>query len=153
MQSLRIVGLLVDMNNLMWAIRYRVFHNLSEEEIINYTLPIGYRVRDLDIRAIAAGADIPQVVTRIYPNMTRIPELFQDPRNRLSEFELDLQRQVADQCRSAFVGYPFHIGLPLAYLLLCELEIQDLTTLIEAKSVHKQTIEFHSYLLVGCQPG
>ncbi len=50
-QSLRIAGSLVDMTNLMWAIRYRVNHRLSEEEIINYTMPFGYRVRDQDIRA------------------------------------------------------------------------------------------------------
>ena len=54
----RIVGSLLDMNNLMWAIRYRVYHKLSEEELINYTLPFGYHVHDDDIRAIAAGADI-----------------------------------------------------------------------------------------------
>src|SRR5215208_4625801 len=53
--SVRIIGSLLDMNNLMWAIRYRVYHKLSEEEIINYTLPFGFRVQDSDIRAIAAG--------------------------------------------------------------------------------------------------
>ena len=43
--SVRIIGSLLDMNNLMWAIRYRVYHKLSEEEVINYTLPFGYRVQ------------------------------------------------------------------------------------------------------------
>jgi V/A-type H+/Na+-transporting ATPase subunit C len=151
-KALRIIGMLMDMNNLMWAVRYRVFHNLSEEEIINYTLPFSYHVRDQDIRAIAAGADITQVVRRIYPDMTRVSEIFQDPRNRLSEFELDLQRHIAKQCRSSFAGYPFHIGLPLAYLILCELEVQDLTALVEAKSAHRPAAEFHPYLLVGCPP-
>src|ERR1043165_2572241 len=56
--SVRIIGSLLDLNNLMWAIRYHVYHKLSEEEVINYTLPFGYRVHDADIRAIAAGADI-----------------------------------------------------------------------------------------------
>ena len=151
-QSLRIVGLLLDMNNLMWAIRYRVFHELSEEEIINYTLPFGYQVQDQDIRAIAAGADIAQVVMRIYPDLNGVAEIFQDPRARLSELELDLQRHIASRCRTEFVGYPFHIGLPLAYMILCELEVQDLTALIEAKYSHKPFSEFHSYLLVGCPP-
>jgi len=45
-------------NNLMWVIRYKIYHQLSEEEVINYTLPFGYRVRDEDVRAIAAGADL-----------------------------------------------------------------------------------------------
>ncbi len=67
--SVRIIGSLLDMNNLMWAIRYRVYHKLSEEEIINYTLPFGYRVKDADIRAIAAGADAASVVNRIFPGL------------------------------------------------------------------------------------
>ena len=54
----KLIGSLLDLNNLMWVIRYKTYHNLSEEELINYTLPFGYRVRDEDVRAIAAGADI-----------------------------------------------------------------------------------------------
>ena len=50
-QAMRIIGSLLDMTNLMWAIRYRVYQQLSEEELINYTLPFGYRLRDQDIRS------------------------------------------------------------------------------------------------------
>ncbi len=57
-QASRIIGSLMDVNNLMWVIRYKVYYQLSEEEIINYTLPFGYRVRDEDVRSIAAGADL-----------------------------------------------------------------------------------------------
>ena len=57
-QASRIIGSLMDVNNLMWVIRYKVYHQLSEEEVINYTLPFGFRVRDEDVRAIAAGADL-----------------------------------------------------------------------------------------------
>ena len=41
-QATKIIGSM-DVNNLMWVIRYKVYHGLSEEEIINYTLPFGYR--------------------------------------------------------------------------------------------------------------
>jgi V/A-type H+-transporting ATPase subunit C len=149
-QSLRIIGSLVDTNNLMWAIRYREYHHLSEEEIINYTLPFGYRVRDEDVRAIAAGADIPQVMSRVYPDLTDVGALLEKRPSGLPELELRLQRHVANQCRAAFVGSPFHIGLPLAYLVLRELEIQDLTVLTEAKSAQIPVEEFQPHLLMGC---
>ena len=51
------------------------------------------------------------------------------------------------QCISAFIGYPFHIGLPLAYLLLSDFEIQDLVVLIEAKSSKLKDEEFRPLLL------
>ena len=63
----------------MWAIRYRVYHHLSEEELINYTLPFGYHVRDEDVRAIAAGSDIATIVQRIYPGISDVPALLENP--------------------------------------------------------------------------
>jgi V/A-type H+-transporting ATPase subunit C len=151
-QALRILGSLVDTTNLMWAIRYKEYHHLSEEELINYTLPFGYHVRDEDIRAIAAGADIPQVVKRIYPHLTDLDSLLQEPRKGLPELELQLKRLVMKQCVTAFVGNPFHIGIPLAYLELIELEIQDLTVLIEAKSAEGPYEDFRTYLMMGQPP-
>jgi V/A-type H+-transporting ATPase subunit C len=151
-QALRIVGSLIDTDNLMWAIRYRVYHHLSEEEIINYTVPFGYQVRDEDIRAIAAGADIARVVAHIYPDLADVRPLLQEPRSGLPQLELRLQQHIVEQCRAAFIGYPFHIGIPLAYVLLNELEIQDLTVLIEAKSSEMPSEEFQSHLLMGCAP-
>jgi V/A-type H+/Na+-transporting ATPase subunit C len=146
-QAVRIVGSLLDMNNLMWAIRYRVYYQLSEEELINYTLPFGYRLHDEDVRAIAAGVDIPSVIERIYPGIPDVATLLNDPRSGLPKLEAQLKRQVMKQCMAAFVGNPFHIGLPLAFLILSDLEIQDLTLLIEAKSTHAPDDEFRPFLL------
>jgi len=133
-QALRLVGTVLDTDNLLWAIRYRVYHHLSEQEIINYTLPLGYQVHDEDIRAIAAGADITQVVKRIYPTIDDLGRLSDQPSEGLLALEHALERHIVTLCRATFMGNPFHIGIPVAYLLLNEQEIRDLTTLIEAKA-------------------
>ncbi|HXF85360.1 MAG TPA: V-type ATPase subunit [Anaerolineales bacterium] len=143
----RVIGSLLDMNNLMWAIRYRVYHQLSEEELINYTLPFGYRVKDDDIRAIAAGADIAAVVGRIYPAITDINELLADPHRGLPLLEARLNRYLVKQCFATFTGNPFHIGIPLAFLILTNLEIEDLTILIEARSSQLPDEKFRPFLL------
>jgi V/A-type H+-transporting ATPase subunit C len=148
-QAIRIVGSLLDTNNLMWAIRYRVYHRLSEEELINYTLPIGYRVHDIDIRSLAAGADIAMTVSRIFPDIPNVDAMLREPRTGLPQLERELQRYVANQCRAAFTGNPFHVGIPLAYLVLHDFEIQDLTVLIEAKSVKVPAEEFRPLLVMG----
>jgi V/A-type H+-transporting ATPase subunit C len=150
--ALRLIGSVLDENNFMWAIRYRVYHNLSEEEIINYTLPFGYRVKDDDIRAIAASADAGYIVSRVYPALAGNTSLLDDLEKHLPELELELQRSTLRECREAFIGYPFHAGISIAYLLLIEMEIQDLTVLIEAKSMGMPAKRFKHYLLFGCQP-
>lgn len=151
-QALRLIGSLVDINNLMWAVRYRVYYRLSEEEIINYTLPFGYRARDESIRAIAAGADIGEILRRVYPKLINVDAMLQEPRTGLPQLERVLQQYIVEQCRAAFIGYPFHIGIPLAYVLLNELEIQDLTVLIEAKSMQLSADVFALHLVIGCTP-
>jgi V/A-type H+-transporting ATPase subunit C len=143
----KLIGSLLDMNNLMWVIRYKIYHKLSEEESINYTLPFGYRVKDDDIRAIAAGADIASVVSRIYPAIPDVNTLLDHPEAGLPKLEHLLKQQVMRQCVSTFVGDPFHIGLPLAYLVLSDFEIQDLVVLVEAKSSRLKDDEFRPLLL------
>jgi len=146
-QASKIIGSLMDVNNLMWVIRYKVYHGLSEEEIINYTLPFGYRVRDDDVRAIAAGAELSMVVGRVFPGIPDLNALLEEPRKGLPQLEVILKRRLMDQCLSAFIGNPFHIGVPLAFLISGNLEVQDLTVLIEAKSSEMPEEEFRPFLL------
>ena len=146
-QGTKIIGSLLDMNNLMWAIRYKVYYKLSEEELINYTLPFGFRVRDEDVRAIAAGGDIAGIVSRIFPSIADVSGLLENPQAGLPKLEVQLKRQVMKQCTAAFIGNPFHIGLPLAFLVLSDLEIQDLIVLIEAKSSEVSDEDLQSVLL------
>ena len=145
--AVKIIGSLLDMNNLMWVIRYKIYHKLSEEELINYTLPFGYRVRDEDVRAIAAGSDIASVITRIYPSITDASALLEKPQSGLPKLEHALKQQVMKQCMAAFIGDPFHIGIPLAYLLLSDFEVQDLIILIEGKSFNWTDEEYRPLLL------
>ena len=145
--GVKIIGALLDMNNLMWAIRYKVYYKLSEEEVINYTLPFGYRVRDADLRAIAAGADIASVVSKIYPSIPDVNGLLQDPQSGLPKLEVLLKKELLKQCRAAFVGSPFHIGVPLAFLVMSDLEMQDLIVLTEAKSSNLPDENYRPFLL------
>ncbi len=146
-QASRIIGSLMDVNNLMWVIRYKVYYQLSEEEIINYTLPFGYRVRDEDVRSVAAGADLATVVGRVFPGIPDLNTLLENPRVGLPQLEIILKRRLMQQCLAAFTGNPFHIGIPLAFLILSQLEIEDLTVLIEAKSSQMSEEEYSPYLL------
>lgn len=145
--AVRIIGSMLDMNNLNWVIRYKIYHKLSEEELINYTLPFGYRVRDEDVRSIAAGADIASIIMRIYPSITEAGAYLEKPQSGLPKLEHALKQQVMKQCISTFIGDPFHIGLPLAYLLLSDFEVQDLIILIEGKSFNWTDDEYRPLLL------
>lgn len=146
-QALRVISSLVDANNIMWAVRYRVYKHLSEEELINYTLPFGWRVQDEDVRAIAAGGDIGSIIGRIYPEIEDLGGFLEQDYSGLPRLEVELKRTIARRCIGAFLGNPFHVGLPLAYLVMQDLEIQDLIVLLEAKSTEVAAEEYVPFML------
>jgi hypothetical protein len=76
-----------------------------------------------------------------------VSELLDHPESGLPKLEHLLKQHVMRQCIAAFIGDPFHIGLPLAYLLLSDFEIQDLVVLIEAKSSKLKDEDFRPLLL------
>ena len=94
-----------------------------------------------------AGGDIAHIVNRVFQGLPNVDALLQDPRNGLPQLELLLNRFVLKQCQAAFLGDPFHIGLPLAYLILHGFEIEDLTVLIEAKANQLPAEQFRPFLL------
>ncbi|MGC9397853.1 MAG: V0D/AC39 family V-type ATPase subunit [Anaerolineae bacterium] len=135
-ESRRILGTVLDLDNLLWAIRYRVYHHLSPQEIVNYTLSEGYRLRNEHILSIANGEDISAVVAEVYPEIEVPDDLSKSTGAALETLEYNFQRYIVRLCRRTFLGDPFHLGLPLAYLLLSEHEIKNLTAIIEAKAAH-----------------
>ncbi len=133
--AMQTVGTALDTDNLLWAVRYRVYHRMSEAEIINYTLPMGYEVRDADIQAIARGADIGSVIFWVYPHLSdELQGLAFETGEGLERLERAFLLMLLRRCRRVFLGAPFHIGLLLAYLWLNEYEIRDLTVVIEGKA-------------------
>lgn len=138
--ALQLVGTTIDVENLLWAIRYHVYHNLSVQEIINYTLPFGYRVDDDDIRAIANGENVIAIIQHVFPKVEGLDGLpVQErggppPKQWLTTLEHALHRYIIGLCHRMFTGSPFHIGLPVAYLMIVEYELQNLIAIIEAKA-------------------
>ncbi|MGC9348806.1 MAG: V-type ATPase subunit [Anaerolineae bacterium] len=147
--ALRTVGTALDNDNLLWAIRYHVYHHMSEAEIVNYTLPLGYEVEDADIRAIARGEDVASVVFRIHPDLReQLQGVTLESGEGLGKLEEALSRLLLTRCRKMFIGSPFHIGLPLAYVWLNEYEIRDLTVVVEAKASGLSPDVWESMLLM-----
>jgi vacuolar-type H+-ATPase subunit C/Vma6 len=79
--------------------------------------------------------------------------LLEEPKAGLPKLEVLLKRELLKQCEAAFVGSPFHIGIPLAFLVKSDLEVQDLIILIEAKSTNLTEEEYRPFLLITGMPG
>ena len=128
-----LLGVLYDVLNLGWIVRYRDVLGLSREEIVNYTLAQGRWLEPTVRQTLATDPSLPIEVA-----LARTPYAPALERSEGLTFELLSARllgMLAGEIRRGLRGYPFHIGVPLGFLLLLELEIRDLQTLLAAKSL------------------
>lgn len=142
-----IISRIIERNDLLWAARYRHFFHLKESEIINYTLGIGTKVNDSMIRQIAQGRNLGDLIREIYPNLAEKVPTTVGEGEQLSLWEVELTREIAQLCKSAFWAQPFSLGPSLAYLLLLEYEMQDLVLLIEVKALDVTKTNYRPYLI------
>jgi V/A-type H+-transporting ATPase subunit C len=126
-----LIGTWFDIVNILWALRYRHYYHLSMVEIINYTLPYGHRSNDTIIRSIAEGGDVQRALNDVWGRDA--PQADTLAPSWLPKLEAALYRHLFRLARGALVGYPFHLGVVLAYLMLKRFEVQDLRVLAEAK--------------------
>ena len=138
-----LLGILFDILNLGWISRYHCL-GLSAEEILNYTLRQGRWVT-LDVRrALAENRDTPWSAA-----LARTPYaalLGDAPPHRFDAVSVALWRFLAGEIQRTLTGYPFHIGVPLGFLLAQEIEIRDLRVLLAAKSIGAPSAEIIEHL-------
>jgi vacuolar-type H+-ATPase subunit C/Vma6 len=145
----RLIGNRLDALNITWAFRYRIYYDLSEEEIINYTLPYGYKSSDNVLRAIASGVGIEEVIGMVWGRgyLDFAGPSGEGIRADLRAFEVALGRLECRLARGPLTGLPFHVGLLLGYLLLKECEAHDLIIIAESKRQGMPSTEVEPYLV------
>lgn len=148
-----IINAIIERNDLLWAARYRYFFNLTESEIINYTLGLGRKITDRQIRQAAAGRSAVEIANEAYPELALENKSTLGTGEQLSFLEAALTRRIKRLCELTFGKQPFSLGTSIAYLLLLEYEIQDLIILIEAKAAGFPKERFEPYLIHSIQSG
>jgi vacuolar-type H+-ATPase subunit C/Vma6 len=122
-----IFNILADITNLIWFARFKEFYGFSGEEIYQYLLEAGRfqkpRVRRRLAFAPDLGAMVAELPLRPYGELLR-------GAGKVAEVESRLQGYWLKTLLKILSRPPFHIGLPMAYLFLKELEIADLTTMM-----------------------
>ncbi len=155
-QARTVLGVRLDMLNILWSFRYRVYYNLSVEEIVNYTLWHTFHTDTALVRDIALGADPRDILTRVWGryDLDLTPLDGWGPRDvdaarLMPQLELLLERLWRRLAWRQLAGYPFKLGATLSYLVLQELEIRDLVTLLEGKAMGWNLERLNQYLIRG----
>ncbi|MDX9786939.1 MAG: V-type ATPase subunit [Desulfobacterales bacterium] len=123
-----LAGVFTDGVNLSWLVRFRWIYGLSPEEIINYSLPGGHYITLHDIGNLARVSDLPAFLAALpHPYRSALEKVRQ-----WRQVQLFFQTWLVAELYGLFRKDPFHIGLPLSYILLKEMEVKALEGLVSA---------------------
>lgn len=140
----KLIGMLIDMLNVVWILRFKEQYQFSPEEILNYTIHRGYAFRLGDRRKLAEAQDAAAMLT--YLQHTPYGKALSGNES-LNTLHVVLLRYIVTQVQPYFRSQPFQIGVILGYLLLKEFEVSDLMTIAEAKKYEYSFEDTQQYVI------
>ncbi len=144
-----LAGTELDMLNLLWAYRWRDYFGLTPEDILSYTLPEGFRVTASVVQQIAGGAALEAIVDRLWGRNLPGPQAWRHlpPGQNLVILEIDFRRYLQKKARESIGGYPFSLAVILAYMILVQNEVSDLTAIVEGKAAGRAQEDIRDRLI------
>jgi V/A-type H+-transporting ATPase subunit C len=135
----RLIGMEVDLANVEWILRYKTYYEMSTQEAVDGTIPFGAGIDRETIRSSYQSNDTVQTLTdmlrhRYPPLATLYTERNAHGESRLSLLEALLNELLLLEVHRVLGGYPFTIGVILAYFVLKQAEIRRIMTVLNAKS-------------------
>ncbi|MBA7470802.1 V-type ATP synthase subunit C [subsurface metagenome] len=135
----RLIGVEIDLQNVGWLIRFKHFYSLDTDQALRYTLPGGLNVSvDLMRESYAserADREMSALVGKRYPELSTLLSTKDQVKStaRLTMIERILEQILALEVKKMLAGYPFTIGIILAYFILKANEIKKIMTVLNAK--------------------
>jgi V/A-type H+/Na+-transporting ATPase subunit C len=123
-----LIGELVDLENLSWLVRFRFYYGLSPEELINYLLHGGRRLGIQKLGALARSVELEAFLAQLPPPYRKALQ----PATAWTDIQPLSNSWLVQQLYRVFSRDPFQIRLPLAFLLLKEIEVRALERLLTA---------------------
>ena len=139
-----IIGMLIDVLNISWIIRFKEQYKFSPEEILNYTIHHGHLFRLKDRRNLAECGKTADIIE--YVQKTPYGKMLSG-RESLQTLHVILMRSVLAHLQKYFHRQPFQVGVILGYIYLKEFEVSDLMTIAEAKKYDYAQEETQKYVI------
>ncbi len=146
--ALRLAGVEIDLQNIRWIIRFRNFYDLPLEAVTAAIVPGGFNLSQTLIDEMYRAQNVTSMlrgfVKNRYPGLsTLLASETTDTTSRLLLIRRIMEEIMKHETHHILTGYPFTIGIILAYFLLKKRELTKLRTLLNAKQygVEQERIE------------
>ena len=138
-----------DINNLIWMLRFKEYHNFTPEQIYQYIIPKGWKIKGHNFWKMIESTDIIGVIkdNTIHP-YSRIltPDAPSDVSSMIG-VELALLRYLYGQSMKIMQGFPLRISSFIGFFIMKEMEIKDIMTILYGKSLDLSQDRIKSHLI------
>ena len=135
--AVRVLGVEIDMYNIEWLIRAQSFYRLSMEEALAALIPNGMAFEPSQIAAAYNAGNISDLLSELlkkkYGRFQVLLGKGVEQSSRLAFMERLLRQILLAEAERLLSGYPFTIGVALAYFALKRQEIRTVLTILNAK--------------------
>jgi V/A-type H+-transporting ATPase subunit C len=135
----RMIGAEIDLQNINWLVRFKGLYKLSPEQALAFAIPSGVNLSPEQV-AEAYASDHPSavlagLVRKKYSGLSAMltTQEYAESYSRLVMIERILEQILLVEVRHLLAGYPFTIGIILAYFVLKSAEIRRIMTILNAK--------------------
>lgn len=136
--ALRLIGIEIDLLNISWVVRFRNFYRLPQETVLGLAIPHGHTIDQDALREVYASENVTRIlqgiITKKYPSLAVfLSSEPGDTNSRILLIEQVLDQILMLEVRRILSGYPFSIGIILAYFILKRRDIRRIGTVLNAK--------------------
>ncbi len=134
----RMLGVEIDMENISWLIRFRDFYKMTMEQSLSNMIPYGHHLNNKALEEAFASGDSTEILRNlISKKYTALSSMLAvqsaDNQSKLVLLGRLLDQIILYEVKKIKGGYPFTIGIVMAYFVLKKNEIHKVMTILNAK--------------------
>jgi len=149
--AMRLAGVEIDLQNINWIIRFKNFYDLPLEAVLATIVPGGFNLDRTMITELYSAQNVTsalQVFVRgRYPGLSAfVSSKASDATSRLLLIQQMLNEIMKHEVQHILVGYPFTIGIILAYFILKRSELRKVRIILNTKQYGAQQERIESMI-------
>jgi V/A-type H+-transporting ATPase subunit C len=138
-------GIITDLLNIQWIYRGKKFYKLSPEELLNYTINLGYRLDFNSLKALCYTPSLEEFYKLV--KTTRYSFMFKEDETTDIYMERRMERHIYFELKALVRNYNLSIISAFAYIMLLEYEVRDIISIVEAIRYRVPADQAYKYII------
>lgn len=138
-------GVIADLLNIQWIYRGIKFYKLSPEELLNYTINIGYRLNFNLLKTLCYASSIEEFFQLV--KGTRYSFMFKEDETTDIYMERRLERHIYFELKTLVRNNNLSIISAFAFIIFLEYEVRDIISIVEAIRYQISADQANKYII------